>query len=272
MMRSLWTAASGMIGQQTAVDTISNNLSNVNTIGYKSEKTEFKSLLYQDLQAKTTTKNGENKPVPAQVGLGTRVAAITSHYTQGGMESTGRTTDFAISGDGFFAVQNIGTGEVSYTRNGSFNWSTSTEGMMLCTADGYPVLSSDGAAIVLSEEYEPGKITIDGDGNLLYPDEQNNPAQLGMKIALFQFSNPAGLDKIGGSYLQQTDASGTPLNEDYDAVGKKSKLSQGYVEMSNVQVATEMVNLITAQRAYELCSKAITTSDTMMEQANNLKR
>lgn len=143
---------------------------------------------------------------------------------------------------------------------------------MLCTAEGYPVLSSDGTEIVLSGDYQTGKISIDGNGNLLYPDETNNPAPIGIKIGLYQFSNPAGLDKIGGSYLAETDASGAALNEDYDAVGKTSSLKQSYLEASNVQVATEMVNLITAQRAYELCSKAITTSDTMMEQANNLKR
>ena len=122
------------------------------------------------------------------------------------------------------------------------------------------------------EDYKTNLITIDTDGNLLYPDESNNPAPIGIKIGLYQFSNPAGLDKIGGSYLSETEASGTALNEEYDAVGKKSSLRQSYLESSNVQVATEMVNLITAQRAYELCSKAITTSDTMMEQANNLKR
>ena len=143
---------------------------------------------------------------------------------------------------------------------------------MLCTSDGYPVLSSDGAEIVLTQEYEPAKIEIDADGNLLYPDDDNNPTPIGIKIGLYQFTNPAGLDKLGSSYLAETEASGVPLNEDYDEVGTRSQLKQGYLEASNVQVATEMVNLITAQRAYELCSKAITTSDTMMEQANNLKR
>lgn len=271
-MRSLWTAASGMISQQTSVDTIANNLANVNTIGYKQETTQFKSLLYQDIQSKTTSANGEDKPVSAQVGLGSRVAAVTSIYTQGTPNDTGNNTDFAIMGDGFFAVRNTSSDSVVYTRNGSFTWSTATEGTMLCTSDGYPVLSSDGAEIVLTEEYEPAKIEIDADGNLLYPDDDNNPTPIGIKMGLFQFTNPAGLDKLGSSYLAETEASGVPLNEDYDEVGTRSSLKQGYLEASNVQVATEMVNLITAQRAYELCSKAITTSDTMMEQANNLKR
>lgn len=271
MVRSLYSAASGMIAQQTNVDVISNNLANVNSTGYKSESASFKSLLYQDLQAKTTSANGEQKPVSAQVGLGSRVSAVTSHYTQGSANATDSTTDFMINGDGFFAVQDL-DGNTIYTRNGNFLFAVAQEGFMLSTAEGYPVLSSDGSPIVLSSEYNSAKITVDSDGNLCYPDESNNPAPMGIKIALFQFTNPSGLDKIGSSYLKESEASGVPLNEDYDDVGTKSKLKQGYLEASNVNVATEMVNLITAQRAYELCSKAITTSDTMMEQANNLKR
>lgn len=271
MVRSLYSAASGMIAQQTNVDVISNNLANVNSTGYKAESASFKSLLYQDLQAKTTSANGEQKPVSAQVGLGSRVSAVTSHYTQGSANATDSTTDFMINGDGFFAVQDL-DGSTIYTRNGNFLFAVAQDGFMLSTAEGYPVLSSDGSPIVLSTEYNSAKITVDGDGNLCYPDESNNPAPMGIKIALFQFTNPSGLDKIGSSYLKESEASGVPLNEDYDDVGTKSKLKQGYLEASNVNVATEMVNLITAQRAYELCSKAITTSDTMMEQANNLKR
>ena len=141
----------------------------------------------------------------------------------------------------------------------------------LCTAEGYPVLSSEGQPIVLDPQYQSTKITVDGDGNICYPDESNNAQPIGIKIGLYQFPNPSGLTKVGNSYLAESDASGVAINEE-DGVVSKSKLKQGYLESSNVNVATEMVNLITAQRAYELCSKAITTSDTMMEQANNLKR
>lgn len=276
MMRSLYTAASGMMSQQTQVDVISNNLANVNTTGYKTETTTFKSLLYQDLQARTTTANGEFKPVSAQVGLGSRVAAITSQYVQGSANATDNNTDMMINGKGFFAVMNL-NGGVYYTRNGNFLFAEGTEGAMLCTSDGYPVLDTEGQPIVLGamdngESYLPSQISIDSDGNLCYPDESNNPQPIGIKIGLFQFSNPSGLSKVGNSYLEETDASGIPLNEEYDEVGVKSTIKQGYLEASNVNVATEIVNLITAQRAYELCSKAITTSDTMMEQANNLKR
>ncbi len=271
MVRSLYSAASGMMAQQTNVDTIANNLANVNTVGFKSQSTEFKSLLYQNLQAKTTSANGESKPVSAQVGLGSRVQSITTHYTQGTPNASDSTTDFAIIGNGFFAIQNE-SGDVNYTRNGHFTFSQGTDGLMLCTAEGYPVLSADGSPIVLDSQYVASKVTVDSSGNLCYPDENNNPQQIGIKIGLYQFTNPSGLEQLGGSYLAETEASGTPMNEDYDDVGSKSILKQSYLEASNVNVASEMVNLITAQRAYELCSKAITTSDTMMEQANNLKR
>ncbi|SEF53806.1 flagellar hook-basal body protein [Lachnospira multipara] len=271
MMRSLWTAASGMTSQQTSVDTIANNLANVNSVGYKQESTQFKSLLYQDLQSKTTTANVEQKPVAAQVGLGTRVSSITSYFTQGPLNATDSDTDFAIIGDGFFAVTNL-DGDTVYTRNGNLYMATATEGMMLATAEGYPVLDVDGQQIILDDTYQVSSITISTEGELLYPDEDSNPQPIGYKIALYQFTNPSGLDKLGTSYYAETEASGVPISEEYDGVTKKSSLKQGYLEASNVQVATEMVNLITAQRAYELCSKAITTSDTMMEQANNLKR
>ena len=256
-----------MMAQQTNVDVIANNLANVNTIGYKSQSAEFKSLLYQDLQAKTTSANGENKPVS---GLGVRPAAIVSSFTQGALLESSGAFDYAIEGEGFFMVrQNDGT--IGYTRNGNFFLSVDTDGTVLCTAEGYPVLSSEGQPIVLDPQYQSTKITVDGDGNICYPDESNNAQPIGIKIGLYQFPNPSGLTKVGNSYLAESDASGVAINEE-DGVVSKSKLKQGYLESSNVNVATEMVNLITAQRAYELCSKAITTSDTMMEQANNLKR
>ena len=159
-----------------------------------------------------------------------------------------------------------------YTRNGNFYFAVGTDGVMLSTQDGYAVLSSDGQPIVFDAQYDASKLSIDAEGNIMYPDENNNAQSTGVKIGVYQFTNPSGLDKTGDSYLMATDASGIALNEDVDAVAKKSVLKQNYLEASNVNVATEMVNLITAQRAYELCSKAITTSDTMMEQANNLKR
>lgn len=271
MMRSLWTAASGMTAQQTNVDTIANNLANVNTTGYKTESAEFKTLLYQNLQTKTTTANGENKPVNAQVGLGTRNSSITSHYTQGQFLDSDNTFSFAINGDGFFGVMGD-DGNTYYTRNGNFFISPLQDGsMMLCTSDGNAVLNSEGAPITFNN-MEANKITVDADGQFMYLDDTGNPAAIGIQFGLYQFTNPSGLDKTSGGLLAATDASGAALNESVDQVTKKSQLKQGYLEGSNVNVATEMVNLITAQRAYELNSKAINASDEMLQQANQLYR
>lgn len=271
MMRSLWTAASGMRAQQTNVDTISHNLANVNTIGYKKETAEFKSLLYQTIQAKTTSANGETKPVGAQVGLGVKNTSITSVFTQGNMQHTEIDTDFAIEGEGFFVVRDI-DGEDRYTRNGAFLWAISSGGVRLSNSDGLAVLDTDGNEIEFDpEEYDISKLQIDGRGNVCYPDETNNAQMLGIQIGLVQFANPSGMEKVGDSLYKMTDASGEPQYE-ADGVVKHSLLKQGYVEMSNVQIMDEMVNLIVAQRAYEMNARAITTTDEMMSQANQLKR
>lgn len=272
MVRSLWTGASGMIAQQLNVDNISNNLANVNTTGYKTEVMEFKSLLYQTIQTKTTTANGDtNKPIGAEVGLGVRNSSIMSVFTQGNMLATEIDTDFAIDGEGFFAVRNA-DGNTYYTRNGRFLFSVGNDGMTLTNTDGEPVLSTTGAPIVLQSGQQANKVTISSDGELFYPDANNRPVSMGVRIGLYQFSNPSGLDKIGDSLYRVTDASGEALNEETAEGLKKSKLKQGYLEGSNVQVADEMVNLIVAQRAYEMNSKVITTSDEMMQSANSLKR
>ncbi len=272
MVRSLWTAATGMIAQQTNVDVISNNLANVNTMGYKTHTAQFKTLLYQTIQSKTTSANGDTKPVGAQVGLGVRNSAISTKYTQGALIDTGIPTDFAIEGDGFFAIQGI-DGETYYTRNGEFDLSIGSNGMVLTTKEGYPVLDDTGVPIELdASEYEATKITINADGEMCYPDELNNQQPIGVKVGLVQFANPDGLDKLDESLFKVTDASGEARWESEDAALHKSKVRQGYLEGSNVQVVDEMVNLIVAQRAYEMNSKVITTTDEMMSQANSLKR
>lgn len=272
MVRALWSAASGMIAQQTTVDTISNNIANVNTVGYKTEKTEFKSLLYQNIQAKTTTANGENKPISAQVGLGTRVASITSRFTQGNMLASTSNTAFAIDGQGLFAVRGE-DGATYYTRNGDFTWAVAGNGgMMLANADGLPVLDTAGNPIVLGNQYEMSKVTVSKDGQIMYPDATNNPQYIGIQIGLYQFSNPAGLNKLSDSLYQETAASGPVMNEATNNNLKKSTMVQNYLEGSNVQVVDEMVNLIVAQRAYEMNSKAIQAADEMLGQANELRR
>ncbi len=271
MVRSLWTAATGMIAQQNNVDTIANNLANVNTTGYKTEVAEFKSLLYQDIQAKTTSGNGETKPVGAQVGLGVRNSSVTSRFTQGNFYDSTNDLAFAVSGDGFFGIRGQ-DGNTYYTRNGDFHLATYGKGLALSTSDGNLVLDTNGKAIELGSNILSSKLTISGDGELCYPDETNNPKSLGITIGLWQFNNPSGLEKIGDSSYSVTAASGPAMNENTTQGLTKSDLRQGYLEGSNVQVVDEMVNMIVAQRAYELNSKAIQATDEMMGQANSLSR
>ena len=271
MVRSLYTAATGMRAQQANVDNISNNLSNVNTVGYKTQKTEFKSLLYQTIQTRTTSANGAQKPISAQVGLGTRIASNTSFLTQGGLTATESTSDFAIDGNGFFAVRGA-DGQTYYTRNGSFNWAVGVNGLTLTNADGYPVLNSAGNPIVMPAGVTAGNAMVLESGEIGYQTPEGEFVSLNQTMGIFQFNNPGGLEKQAGTLFAVTEASGPALNEDTVAGLLPSKIVQGNLEGSNVQVADEMVNLIVAQRAYQLNSKAITTSDEMLEQANNLRR
>ncbi len=270
MMRSLWSAASGMVSQQTNVDTIANNLANVNTTGYKTEKAEFKTLLYQTIKTATTTANGEQKPIPAQVGLGTRPAAITSMFSQGAFFASDSPTAFAIDGAGFFAVQSP-DGEAYYTRNGDLKLVLGGDGLVLSNNDGYPVLNTEGEPVTFGNDIVSSRLVATNDGKFFLRNDDNSLEDLNIQIGLFQFNNPAGLNKMAGSMFAVTDASGEAINEaDGDVL--RSSIKQGYVEGSNVQVADEMVNLIVAQRAYEMNSKAIQASDEMLGQANQLKR
>ncbi len=272
MMRSLWTAASGMKGQQTNVDTIANNISNVNTVGYKTQSTQFKSLLYQTLQSTSTSANGETKPTTAQVGLGTRVSSINSIYTQGELTASDSNSALAISGSGFFGVQGA-DGETYYTRNGDFVWAVDSDGSsVLTTSAGNYVLDSTGKKITLASNIGTSNLSIGSDGSIAYRNDEGEYVDTNVDIGVWQFQNPTGLEKTSNSLLAVTEASGDAINESTANGVTKSTIVQGYLEASNVDVATEMVNLIIAQRAYELNSKAITTSDTMLEEANNLKR
>lgn len=271
MVRSLWTAATGMIAQQTNVDTIANNLSNVNTVGYKTQSSEFKSLLYQTLQTKTTSANGDTKPTTAQVGLGVRNSSITTIFKNGSLLSNESQTAFAISGKGFFAVRGE-DGNTYYTRNGNFQWSRAANGgVMLANTDGLPVMDSTGSPIILGANFDASQVTVTSDGTVCYPDANNNPQSLGIQIGVYQFTNAGGLERMGSTLYQQTAASGAPINEATSTTVEKSSVLQNFLEGSNVQVVDEMVNMIVAQRAYEMNSKAITASDEMLQQANNLR-
>ena len=260
-----------MTTQQTNVDTISNNLANVNTTGYKKENAQFKSLLYQTIQQSQTDSEGEDKPLGAQVGLGVRTAAVRSEFSQGAITQTGGAYDFAIVGNGFFSVQ-LPDGSVGYTRNGALQMAVGENGLTLATAEGYPVLDSNGQPITIDASNASSKFSFDANGYLCFNDAKNNPVSTGIQLGLVQFSNPAGLEKSSDSILLASNASGEPVYEAQDANLKASTIRQGYLESSNVDTIDEMVNLIVAQRAYEMNSKVINASDEMLQQANNLRR
>ena len=262
MVRSLYTAATGMVAQQTQIDTTTNNISNVNTIGYKKQRAEFADLMYQTMEhAGTATSNNTQSPTGIQVGLGTRPTAITKMFSQGNFKETGNNLDVAIAGNGFFQIETP-NGEVAYSRNGSFK--VDQNGTMV-NSDGYPVIPQ----IVIPEDTTNVSIGSDGTVSVMQAGQQE-PNEIG-QLQLVNFVNPAGLHGKGDNLYSQTAASGDPIIAipGEDGTGQTK---QGFVEMSNVQLVDEMTDLITGQRAYEANSKAITTSDQMLQTVNQLKR
>ena len=264
MMRSLWTAASGMTGQQFHIDTISHNLSNVNTTGFKKNRAEFEDLLYQNRRiAGTPATELTVVPTGIQVGHGVRVASTQKMFSQGALQQTDLVTDLAIQGEGFFRTLLI-DGSYGYTRDGSFKIDSSGQ---FVSSNGYRLMPE----VTLPADFVQESLTITQDGriNVLIAGS-DEPIEVG-QIELFRFVNPAGLRSIGENLFKVTNGSGDPIGgrPAFDGMGK---LAQKFLEQSNVSVVSEMVNMIVAQRAYELNSKAIQTSDTMLGIANNLKR
>jgi flagellar basal-body rod protein FlgG len=273
MMRALWTAASGMKAQQTSMDTVANNLSNINTTGYKKETAGFETLLYQTVQKETYDTDGNRKPIGEQIGLGTYVSSISTNFAQGEFEDTEGDYDFAVQGKGFFMIQ-MPDGSVQYTRNGHFNMAELSENeYQLSTSEGYAVLDMNQQPITFdTTKVDLTKVTFDRYGKVMYRDENGNPQYTGQQIGMAQFNNPGGMDKMGESYFKETAASGAARIEGIDQNLDRSIIKNGYLERSNVQAADEMVDMIITQRAYEMNSKAITASDEMLQQANNLRR
>jgi flagellar basal-body rod protein FlgG len=265
MMRALWTASSGMMAQQLNVDTISNNLANVNTSGYKKEKVEFKDLLYETMFSAQMTA-GTGRPVGIQVGHGVRPAAIVKSFSEGNIQQTGCTTDLAINGEGFFVVRDQND-NLLYTRDGSFKLSIDRRGdAMLVTSDGY-IVQVEGDDAELDDEIR--EIVVDETGLLTVVRSDDDIDEIGY-IDIVKFPNPQGLESIGGNLYRSTVASGEPIEA--DEPGANGRIMQGYIEGSNVQVVEEMVKLITAQRAYEINSKSVQAADEMLQMANNLRR
>ena len=273
MVRSLWSGATGMNAQQVNIDTIANNLANVNSTGYKAQGVQFKSLLYQDLQSPATSANGQPKPTNSQVGLGVRSSSINQFFSQGSLLANDSNTALAIQGEGFFAYHDA-SGNTRYTRNGDMTWALgNADGtqLVLTNHDGNPVLNTEGQEIRVDGNRVASKIDIGMDGTITYQGADGTE-QLGHQIGLWQFNNRGGLERVGDTAYAATDASGDARNEATDNGLNRSRIITNYLEGSNVNVATEMVNMIVAQRAYEMNSKAITTTDEMMQTANQLKR
>jgi flagellar basal-body rod protein FlgG len=264
MMRSLWTGAAGMIGQQFNIDTIANNLANVNTTGFKKNRPDFKDLIYQTTKlAGTPATELTVVPTNIQVGHGVRAAASQKLFDQGSLQNTGNPADLAIEGDGFFRILQY-DGSYAYTRDGSFKIDSNGQ---LVTSDGYRVMPE----IIIPDNAKPDSLQISQDGRVSVEFIGTNERVDIGQIQLFRFINPAGLQAIGDNLLITTNASGEAVGgrPGFDGMGK---VIQGRLEMSNVNVVQEMVNMIVAQRAYEMNSKTIQTSDSMLATANNLKR
>jgi len=261
MIRSLYTAATGMIAQQTQIDTTSNNISNVNTIGYKKQRAEFADLMYQSMTyAGTSTSGTSVSPTGIEVGLGVRPTAIAKMFTQGNFKETGNSLDMAITGNGFFQIL-LPDGTTGYTRNGSFKLDANGN---VINSDGYQLIPQ------LTIPADATQITIGVDGMVSVLQAGATVTQQIGQIELANFINPAGLHSLGDNNLINTSASGDPIvsNPGLNGLGQTR---QNFVEMSNVQLVEEMTDLITGQRAYEANSKAITTSDQMLQTVNALK-
>lgn len=259
MMRSLWTSASGMYAQQLNIDTISNNLANVNTISFKKSRAEFEDLMYQSMKiAGSPTGNNGQVPTPVQVGMGVRPASAHKFFTQGDFQNTTNPLDFAIEGEGFFQVEV--NGELRYTRAGAFK--LDKDGTVV-TSNGYKLQPE----FVVPQNTK--SITLGEKGRLVALDSQGNELAAA-DIPLYSFINPAGLDPLGRNIYAQTQASGDAV-ENVAGENGTGTLAQGFLEMSNVKIVDEMVNMIVGQRAYEMNSKSIQTSDAMLKLASQLK-
>ncbi len=260
MIRSLWIAKTGMEGQQTKLDSISNNLANVATNGYKRAGVVFEDLMYQNLrQAGAATSEQSQLPTGLQIGLGVRAAATTRNFSQGTLQQTGNNFDVAIKGHGFLQIQ-LPDGTTGYTRDGSLQVDAAGQ---LVTNTGYAVQPG----ITIPANATSVTIAQDGSISVALP-AQAAPQTVG-QLQLASFINPAGLEPRGQNLYAETAASGTPNAGAPNANGLGS-LQQGFVEGSNVNVVEELVSMIATQRAYELNSKAIQTSDQMLQKLAQL--
>jgi flagellar basal-body rod protein FlgG len=260
MIKSLWTAKTGLESQQVKLDVISNNLANVSTNGFKRSRAVFEDLLYQNLRQPGAQNDVQNRlPSGMQVGTGVRPVATERLHTQGGLENTENSRDLAINGRGFFQVL-MPDGTTAYTRDGSFQLD---ENGQMVTANGYPLEP----AIIIPDNALSVSIGEDGTVSVTQPGIIQS-LQVG-QINISTFVNPTGLESIGGNLYLETTSSG-PRNETMPGMNGAGRLFQGYVETSNVNVVEEMVSMIQTQRAYEINSRAVQTSDEMLARLSQL--
>ncbi|MGH9903149.1 MAG: flagellar basal-body rod protein FlgG [Pyrinomonadaceae bacterium] len=258
MSRALHTAATGMQAQQQQVDNIANNLANASTVGFKRSRLEFQDMLYQNLRTPGAASNASTvQPVGLQIGLGARVISSERIFLQGDFQQTQNPLDMVIEGNGFFQVRQA-SGELAYTRAGSFHLNAQGQ---IVTATGEPLEP----AITVPREATSINIGTDGTVSVTLPGQAN--AQNVGQIQLASFANPAGLDSMGRNLFKETAASGQPAVSAPDSNGV-GRINQGFVEGSNVNVVEELVNMISAQRAYETNSKVITAADRMLGTIN----
>jgi flagellar basal-body rod protein FlgG len=260
MIRSLWIAKSGMESQQFKLDTIANNLANVGTNGFKRGGVVFEDLMYDNLRQPGAA-SGEQSTLPTglQVGLGTRVAASTRNFSQGNLQQSGNNLDIAIKGQGFFQIQ-MSDGSTAYSRDGAFQLDAAGQ---MVTSDGHVLQPG----ITIPANAQTVTIAANGTVSVSVPG-QATPQQVG-QLQLASFVNPSGLEPRGQNLYAETAASGAP-NAGAPGAEGLGNLLQGYVEGSNVNVVEELVSMIQAQRAYEINSKAIQTSDQMLQRLSQL--
>jgi flagellar basal-body rod protein FlgG len=266
MVRSLWTGASGMIGQQANIDTISNNLANVNTHGYKKQRADFEDLIYQTVKVAGTPATEDTVvPVGVQMGHGVKLADTQRIFSQGSLQQTEEPTDMAITGEGFFKIQ-MYDGSMAYTRNGNFK--IDETGRMV-TSNGYWLIPD----VIMPEMFLRDTVVITKDGRIsVKVPYEGEVVEVDVgRIELYRFPNPVGLTALGENLFKTTQASGDAIagRPGYEGMGT---IQHKFLEMSNVAIVQEMVNLIVAQRAYEFNSRAIQTSDNMLGTATTLKR
>jgi flagellar basal-body rod protein FlgG len=261
-MRALSIGATGMLAQQTNVEVISNNIANMTTAGFKQQRAEFQDLLYQNIRRPGAQSSDAGTIVPTgiQIGAGVKTASVYRIQTQGSIVITGNSLDLAVNGDGYYQIQ-MPDGTTNYTRAGSFQLNANGE---VVTADGYPLLPG------ITVPQDTIDVTVDATGQVQVKIDGQTDTQTVGQIQLALFPNDAGLEAIGNNLFSESAASGAPVVGNPGGSGF-GKIEQGSIEQSNVNVVAEITNLITAQRAYEMNSRVIRTSDEMMSALSQLR-